>query len=117
MKYHFSSPHEDDMDGSIHNHTAPPFLMSPGDKLFPPPGSFNFSMAALAADPQALASEYQCRIAVFNFAFKDSYKNLLFHEHSDFNSMQSAAAELAGSPQGKTTQTIFLKILCFTFGY
>lgn len=32
--------------------------MSPGDKLFPPPGSFNFSMAALAADPQALASEF-----------------------------------------------------------
>ena len=43
--------------GSIHNHTAPPFLMSPSDKLFPPPGSFNFSMAALA-DPNALASEY-----------------------------------------------------------
>lgn len=44
------------MEGSIHNHNAPPFLMSPGDKMFPPPGSFNFSMAALAADPQALAS-------------------------------------------------------------
>jgi len=43
--------------GSIHNHTAPPFLMSPSDKLFPPPGSFNFSMAALT-DPNALASEY-----------------------------------------------------------
>jgi broad-complex core protein len=44
------------MEASIQNHTAPPFLMSPGDKLFPPPGSFNFSMAALA-DPAALASE------------------------------------------------------------
>lgn len=43
---------------NMHNQHAPPFLMSPGDKLFPPPGSFNFSMAALAADPQALASEY-----------------------------------------------------------
>ncbi|CRK91048.1 CLUMA_CG004736, isoform A [Clunio marinus] len=73
MKGPLSSPHDDDMDGSIHNHNPPPFLMSPGDKLFPPPGSFNFSMAALAADPQALAN---------------------------FNSMQSAAAELAGSPQG-----------------
>lgn len=72
MKYHFSSPQEDDMDNSIYNHNAPPFMMSPGDKLFPPPGSFKFSMAALAADPQALAN---------------------------FNSMQSAAAELAGSPQ------------------
>lgn len=41
---------------NIHNHSAPPFLMSPGDKLFPPPGSFNFSMAALT-DPNALASK------------------------------------------------------------
>lgn len=40
-----------------HNHPAPPFLMSPGDKLFPAPGSFNFSMAALT-DPNALASEF-----------------------------------------------------------
>ncbi|XP_070502154.1 broad-complex core protein isoform X9 [Chironomus tepperi] len=72
LKY-FSGSHEDDMEtGSIHNHTAPPFLMSPSDKLFPPPGSFNFSMAALT-DPNALAN---------------------------FNSMQNAAAELAGSPQG-----------------
>ncbi|XP_070502157.1 broad-complex core protein isoforms 1/2/3/4/5 isoform X12 [Chironomus tepperi] len=71
LKY-FSGSHEDDMEtGSIHNHTAPPFLMSPSDKLFPPPGSFNFSMAALT-DPNALAN---------------------------FNSMQNAAAELAGSPQ------------------
>ncbi|KAG5683056.1 hypothetical protein PVAND_012363 [Polypedilum vanderplanki] len=69
-----SGPHEDEMDPGMHNHTAPPFLMSPGDKLFPPPGSFNFSMAALA-DPTALAN---------------------------FNSMQSAAAELAGSPQAST---------------
>lgn len=44
------------MDGNMHNHSGP-FMMSPGDKLFPPPGSFNFSMAALAADPAALASE------------------------------------------------------------
>ncbi|XP_055585860.1 broad-complex core protein isoform X4 [Uranotaenia lowii] len=71
------SPHEDDMDGSIHSHTAPPFLISPGDnKLFPPPGSFNFSMAALAADPAALAG---------------------------FNSQALQAAELAGSPQGMNT--------------
>ncbi|XP_055585859.1 broad-complex core protein isoforms 1/2/3/4/5 isoform X3 [Uranotaenia lowii] len=75
IKGSLSSPHEDDMDGSIHSHTAPPFLISPGDnKLFPPPGSFNFSMAALAADPAALAG---------------------------FNSQALQAAELAGSPQGQ----------------
>ncbi|XP_055523604.1 broad-complex core protein isoforms 1/2/3/4/5 isoform X4 [Wyeomyia smithii] len=69
-----SSPHEDEMDNSIHSHTAPPFLISPGDnKLFAPPGSFNFSMAALAADPTALAG---------------------------FNSQALQTAELAGSPQG-----------------
>lgn len=45
------------MEANMHNHSAPPFMMSPGDKMFPPPGSFNFSMAALAADPAALASE------------------------------------------------------------
>lgn len=40
--------------------------MSPGDKLFPPPGSFNFSMAhALAADPQALASELNYMLSYF----------------------------------------------------
>lgn len=51
-----SSNNEDDIDNSIHSHTAPPFLMSPAEsKLFSTPGSFNFSMAALAADPAALA--------------------------------------------------------------
>ncbi|XP_065093546.1 broad-complex core protein isoforms 1/2/3/4/5 isoform X2 [Ochlerotatus camptorhynchus] len=75
IKGPISSPHEDDMDSSIHSHTAPPFLISPGDqKLFAPPGSFNFSMAALAADPAALAG---------------------------FNSQALQAAELAGSPQGE----------------
>nr|XP_029728665.1 broad-complex core protein isoforms 1/2/3/4/5 isoform X9 [Aedes albopictus] len=70
----YSSPHEDEMDGSIHSHTAPPFLISPGDqKLFAPPGSFNFSMAALA-DPAALAG---------------------------FNPQALQAADLAGSPQGE----------------
>lgn len=54
------------MENSIHNHSAPQFLMSPGDKLFPPPGSFNFSMAhALAADPQALASELNYMLSYF----------------------------------------------------
>nr|XP_029728659.1 broad-complex core protein isoform X3 [Aedes albopictus] len=72
----YSSPHEDEMDGSIHSHTAPPFLISPGDqKLFAPPGSFNFSMAALA-DPAALAG---------------------------FNPQALQAADLAGSPQGMST--------------
>ncbi|XP_055617602.1 broad-complex core protein isoforms 1/2/3/4/5 isoform X2 [Toxorhynchites rutilus septentrionalis] len=77
IKGPISSPHEDDMDSSIHSHTAPPFLISPGDnKLFAPPGSFNFSMAALAADPAALAG---------------------------FNSQALQAVELAGSPQGRLT--------------
>lgn len=62
------------MDGSIHNHNAPPFMMSPGDKLFPPPGSFNFSMAALAADPQALASKF---VKVSN-AIYSSHRQLCF---------------------------------------
>lgn len=70
--------------------------MSPGDKLFPPPGSFNFSMAALAADPQALASEFWA--ASSDFVGKSNR----FSSPADFNSMQNAAAELAGSPQGKT---------------
>ncbi|XP_055523608.1 broad-complex core protein isoforms 1/2/3/4/5 isoform X7 [Wyeomyia smithii] len=75
IKRSISSPHEDEMDNSIHSHTAPPFLISPGDnKLFAPPGSFNFSMAALAADPTALAG---------------------------FNSQALQTAELAGSPQGE----------------
>ncbi|XP_058838548.1 dual specificity protein kinase splA-like isoform X3 [Topomyia yanbarensis] len=75
IKGSISSPHEDDMDSSIHSHTAPPFLITPGDnKLFAPPGSFNFSMAALAADPTALAG---------------------------FNQQALQAAELAGSPQGQ----------------
>jgi hypothetical protein len=91
------------MNDSIHNHSAPPFLMSPGDKLFPPPGSFNFSMAALAADPQALASE--CKYGLPS-SIAQNFLTLFFP--ADFNSMQNAAAELAGSPQGKTKQSILL---------
>ncbi|XP_063707191.1 broad-complex core protein isoforms 1/2/3/4/5 isoform X3 [Culicoides brevitarsis] len=48
-----SSPNAEEMDSGIHSHTAPPFLMSPESKLFPSPGSFNFSMAALT-DPASL---------------------------------------------------------------
>lgn len=107
------------MDNSIHNHSAPPFMMSPGDKLFPPPGSFNFSMAALAADPQALASQYFRRNkALLNFFSQDPYQNLFFRNVVDFNSMQSAAAELAGSPQGKRQSSQFTyQSFCFIFGY
>jgi histidine ammonia-lyase len=50
-------PHEDDMDNSIHSHTAQPFLMPPDGK-FLSSGSFNFSMAALAADSAALAGNH-----------------------------------------------------------
>ncbi|XP_037026477.1 broad-complex core protein isoforms 1/2/3/4/5 isoform X19 [Bradysia coprophila] len=67
-----SSNNDDDIDNSIHSHTAPPFLMSSENKLFSTPGSFNFSMAALA-DPATLAG---------------------------FNSQLQSAADLAGSPQG-----------------
>lgn len=40
------------------------------------------------------------------------------HDFLDFNSMQSAAAELAGSPQGKTNQKFFnyhsyIVFICF----
>ncbi|XP_058468063.1 broad-complex core protein isoforms 1/2/3/4/5 isoform X2 [Malaya genurostris] len=77
IKGSISSPHEDDMDSSIHSHAAPPFLMSPGDnKLFAPTGSFNFSIAALATDPAALAG---------------------------FNSQALQSADLTGSPQGRLT--------------
>ncbi|XP_029728669.1 broad-complex core protein isoforms 1/2/3/4/5 isoform X8 [Aedes albopictus] len=85
IKGPISSPHEDEMDGSIHSHTAPPFLISPGDqKLFAPPGSFNFSMAALA-DPAALAG---------------------------FNPQALQAADLAGSPQGCSPKKLFSCQLC-----
>ncbi|XP_055682597.1 broad-complex core protein isoforms 1/2/3/4/5 isoform X5 [Lutzomyia longipalpis] len=71
-KGHISSPNEDDLDNSIHSHTAPPFLMS-DSKLFPTPGSFNFPISALT-DPSALAG---------------------------FNSQAlHSAVDLAGSPQG-----------------
>lgn len=53
----FSSHNDDDIDNSIHSHTAPPFLMN-DSKLFSTPGSFNFSMAALAADSAALAGNF-----------------------------------------------------------
>ncbi|CAO1407837.1 unnamed protein product [Diamesa hyperborea] len=57
-----SSPHDDDLDGSLHNH-QPQFLMSPEAKLFQNhPGSFNFQMAALAADPAALASSQNSNV-------------------------------------------------------
>ncbi|XP_055709825.1 broad-complex core protein isoforms 1/2/3/4/5 isoform X2 [Phlebotomus papatasi] len=52
-KGHISSPNEDDLENSIHSHTAPPFLMS-DSKLFTTPGSFNFPISALT-DPAALA--------------------------------------------------------------
>jgi histidine ammonia-lyase len=45
------------MDNSIHSHTAQPFLMPPDGK-FLSSGSFNFSMAALAADSAALAGNH-----------------------------------------------------------
>ncbi|XP_037921474.1 broad-complex core protein isoforms 1/2/3/4/5 isoform X5 [Hermetia illucens] len=66
-----SSANDDEIENSIHSHPPPPFLMSPADsKLFPTPGSYNFSMAALTdATLQGFSSQLQ------------------------------SAAELAGSPQ------------------
>ncbi|XP_055682592.1 broad-complex core protein isoforms 1/2/3/4/5 isoform X3 [Lutzomyia longipalpis] len=77
-KGHISSPNEDDLDNSIHSHTAPPFLMS-DSKLFPTPGSFNFPISALT-DPSALAG---------------------------FNSQAlHSAVDLAGSPQGPQSAVV-----------
>ncbi|GAB0094515.1 broad-complex core protein [Sergentomyia squamirostris] len=74
-KGHISSPNDDDLENSIHSHTAPPFLMSES-KLFPTPGSFNFPISALT-DPATLAG---------------------------FNSQAlHSAVDLAGSPQGHLT--------------
>ncbi|XP_052866652.1 broad-complex core protein [Anopheles cruzii] len=73
VKGSLRSPHEHDLDSSMHHHSGAQFLMSAGDnKMFPSPASFNFSMAALA-DPAALAG---------------------------FNTQALQAVELAGSPQG-----------------
>lgn len=53
----YNSPHDEEMDSGIHSHPPPPFLISPADsKLFAGPGSFNFSMAALA-DPSGLGGK------------------------------------------------------------
>ncbi|XP_037026458.1 broad-complex core protein isoforms 1/2/3/4/5 isoform X4 [Bradysia coprophila] len=78
LSIRFSSNNDDDIDNSIHSHTAPPFLMSSENKLFSTPGSFNFSMAALA-DPATLAG---------------------------FNSQLQSAADLAGSPQGPQSAVV-----------
>ncbi|XP_055709834.1 broad-complex core protein isoforms 1/2/3/4/5 isoform X8 [Phlebotomus papatasi] len=77
-KGHISSPNEDDLENSIHSHTAPPFLMS-DSKLFTTPGSFNFPISALT-DPAALAG---------------------------FNSQAlHTAVDLGGSPQGPQSAVV-----------
>ncbi|XP_037026474.1 broad-complex core protein isoforms 1/2/3/4/5 isoform X16 [Bradysia coprophila] len=83
LSIRFSSNNDDDIDNSIHSHTAPPFLMSSENKLFSTPGSFNFSMAALA-DPATLAG---------------------------FNSQLQSAADLAGSPQENLKLVVGMKHL------
>ncbi|XP_055845865.1 broad-complex core protein isoforms 1/2/3/4/5 isoform X3 [Episyrphus balteatus] len=85
-----SSGNDDEIENSIHTHQPPPFLMSPADsKLFPTPGSFNFSMAALT-DPATLAG---------------------------FNSQLQSAAEMAVSPQAITsTSSSIASVLCGTGG-
>ncbi|XP_055910251.1 broad-complex core protein isoforms 1/2/3/4/5 isoform X3 [Eupeodes corollae] len=82
-----SSGNDDEIENSIvHTHQPPPFLMSPADsKLFPTPGSFNFSMAALT-DPATLAG---------------------------FNSQLQSAAEMAVSPQAITsTSSSVASVMC-----
>lgn len=66
----YSSPHDDEMDSSIHSHPPPPFLISPADnKLFGGPGSFNFPMAALT-DPSALAGKVSSFATSKNYLFR-----------------------------------------------
>ncbi|XP_031627309.1 broad-complex core protein isoform X4 [Contarinia nasturtii] len=78
-----SSNNDDDID-NIHSHTGPPFLMGAENKLFSSPGSFSFSMAALT-DPATLVG---------------------------LNHLQSAADQLAGSPQGCSPKKLFSCQLC-----
>uniref|UniRef100_A0A182J436 Broad-complex core protein n=1 Tax=Anopheles atroparvus TaxID=41427 RepID=A0A182J436_ANOAO len=74
VKGSLRSPNEHDLDSNMHHHGGAQFLMNASEsKLFQTPPSFNFSMAALAADPSALAG---------------------------FNTQALQAVELAGSPQG-----------------
>uniref|UniRef100_A0AAG5CP39 Broad n=1 Tax=Anopheles atroparvus TaxID=41427 RepID=A0AAG5CP39_ANOAO len=73
VKGSLRSPNDHDLDSNMHHHGGAQFLMNASEsKLFQTPPSFNFSMAALAADPSALAG---------------------------FNTQALQAVELAGSPQ------------------
>ncbi|KFB35790.1 AGAP002165-PA-like protein [Anopheles sinensis] len=73
VKGSLRSPNDHDLDSNMHHHSGAQFLMNASEnKLFQTPPSFNFSMAALAADPSALAG---------------------------FNPQALQAVELAGSPQ------------------
>ncbi|XP_041766526.1 broad-complex core protein isoforms 1/2/3/4/5 isoform X3 [Anopheles merus] len=74
VKGSLRSPNDHELESSMHHHSGAQFLMNASEnKLFPTPPSFNFSMAALAADPSALAG---------------------------FSTQALQAVELAGSPQG-----------------
>uniref|UniRef100_A0A8W7Q3H3 BTB domain-containing protein n=1 Tax=Anopheles coluzzii TaxID=1518534 RepID=A0A8W7Q3H3_ANOCL len=57
VKGSLRSPNDHELESSMHHHSGAQFLMNASEnKLFPTPPSFNFSMAALAADPSALAA-------------------------------------------------------------
>ncbi|XP_035895010.1 broad-complex core protein isoform X1 [Anopheles stephensi] len=74
VKGSLRSPNDHELDSNMHHHSGAQFLMNASEnKLFPTPPQFNFSMAALAADPAALAG---------------------------FSTQALQAVELAGSPQG-----------------
>ncbi|XP_035895027.1 broad-complex core protein isoforms 1/2/3/4/5 isoform X2 [Anopheles stephensi] len=73
VKGSLRSPNDHELDSNMHHHSGAQFLMNASEnKLFPTPPQFNFSMAALAADPAALAG---------------------------FSTQALQAVELAGSPQ------------------
>lgn len=117
ISYSGSSNNDDDVDNSIHSHTAPPFLMGAENKLFSTPGSFNFSMAALA-DPATLAGmHHNNSISNGHFIYDSFYCNMwliksisffagnFYWRNKGLNHLQSAA-ELAGSPQGKIFMSV-----------
>ncbi|XP_035895028.1 broad-complex core protein isoforms 1/2/3/4/5 isoform X3 [Anopheles stephensi] len=86
VKGSLRSPNDHELDSNMHHHSGAQFLMNASEnKLFPTPPQFNFSMAALAADPAALAG---------------------------FSTQALQAVELAGSPQGCSPKKLFSCQLC-----
>ncbi|XP_050069086.1 broad-complex core protein isoforms 1/2/3/4/5 isoform X2 [Anopheles maculipalpis] len=85
VKGSLRSPNDHELDSNMHHHSAQFLMNASENKLFPTPPQFNFSMAALAADPSALAG---------------------------FSTQALQAVELAGSPQGCSPKKLFSCQLC-----